>query len=345
MPTLYVTEPGAVVRRRAGSIIVTLDEDPDGPGPLPEGRRRLIEVEPHRLEMIGLVGRVHITTDATQLSLKQGIAVAWFSRGGDFLGRLVPELSRTADLRLRQFRLAEDADAAAALGRAFIEGKLRNAAAMVGAIRSNHPGEKRFAEAIVHLRRCRKMLAKACTRDAIMGIEGEGTRRYFSVLGLGFSGPISFESRKRRPPPDPANALLSLGYVLLANMMASMLEARGFDPYLGFLHVVRSGRPSLALDLMEELRHPLVDRFVLRLCNRRQLTPKHFEVDEERGGVRLVQDGLHRYFREWERYLNSPMAGVNADLTVEQVIAQQVNRLAAHVRGRDVYEPLLLRSA
>ena len=345
MPTLYVTEPGAVVRRRAGSIIVTLDEDPDGPGPLPEGRRRLIEVEPHRLEMIGLIGRVHITADVTRLCLEQGIAVSWFTRGGDFLGRLVPELSRTADLRLLQFRLADDGNAAAGLGRAFIGGKLRNAAAMIKAIRSNRPGKERFAEAMLHIRRCCKTLADARNRETIMGIEGEGTRRYFSALALGFSGPIGFESRKRRPPPDPANALLSFGYALLANMMASMLEARGFDPYLGYLHTVRSGRPSLALDLMEELRHPLVDRFVLRLCNRRQMSPGDFEADEERGGVRLVRKGLKGFFREWERYLDDPMAGIDSNLTVEQAVARQVDRLAAHVRGRGAYEPLLLRGA
>ena len=345
MPSLYVTEPGAVVRRRAGSIIVTLDEDPDGPGPLSRRRRELIEVEPHRLEMIGLVGRVHITADVTRLCLEQGIAVAWFTRGGDFLGRLVPELSRTADLRLRQFRLADNQAAAIDLGRVFIDGKLRNAAAMISAVRSNRPGENRFGEAIFHIRRLREALEKAEARDTIMGIEGEGARRYFEVLGLAFSGPIQFGSRKRRPPPDPANALLSLGYVLLANMLASLLEARGFDPYLGILHTVRSGRPSLALDLMEELRHPLVDRFVLRLCNRRQLTPEHFESDEERGGVRLVRNGLRDFFRAWEEYLDGRMPGVESNLTVERIVALQVDRLAAHVRDSEVYEPLLLRDA
>ncbi len=343
MPTLYVTEPGAVVRRRAGSFIVTLDEDPDGPGPLPERTRQLIEVEPHRLEAIGLVGRAHITADATRMCLEKGIAVSWFARSGDFLGRLVPELSRTADLRLRQYRLACDEEAATALARVFIDGKLRNAAAMIAAVRSNRPGEKRFALAAVRIRRARAVLAEARSRNAIRGIEGEGTREYFSVLDLAFSGSIGFSGRKRRPPPDPANALLSLGYTLLANLLASLLEARGFDPYLGFLHAVRSGRPSLALDAMEELRHPVVDRFTLRMCNRKQLTPEHFEPDGERGGVRLVRDGMRRFFREWERYLDGRMAGVEAGLTVERAIARQVDRLAAHVRGGAGYEPLLLR--
>ncbi len=345
MPTLYVTEPGAVVRRKAGSIIVTLDRDADGSGPLPETKRRLIEVEPHRLEMIGLVGRVHMTAAVTRLCLERGIAVAWFTRNGNFLGRLVPELSRTADLRLRQLRMADDMAMATDLGRTFIDGKLRNAAAMISVIRSNRPGEKQFAQAISRLRQAQTALQQAKTRDTIMGVEGEAARQYFSVLGLAFSGPVGFSSRKRRPPPDPANALLSLAYVLLANMMASLLEGRGFDPYVGFLHTVRSGRPSLALDLMEELRHPVVDRFVLRLCNRRQLTPEHFEADTGRGGVRLTRTGIKRFFREWERYLDRPMAGVKPAITVEKAITRQVDRLAAHVRGTAPYQPLLLPDA
>ena len=105
MPTLYVTEPSAVVRRRAGSLIVTCEEDNSSPEKGEDDRKSLLlEVEPRRLEMIGLVGRVHMTAEATRMCLDNGIAVSWISRRGALLGRLVPELSRTADLRLHQFR-------------------------------------------------------------------------------------------------------------------------------------------------------------------------------------------------------------------------------------------------
>ena len=285
------------MRRAVGSLVVTVDRDPGGS---PTANRRLLEVEPHRLELVGLVGRTHITSDAMRLCLDQGIAVSWFTRRGDYLGRLTPQLSRTADLRLLQFRLAEDQDRAAALSRSFIEGKLRNAVAMIRALRSNRPREPRFGKAIEDLQRSVDKLATVASPDGIRGIEGDGARRYFSVLGLAFSGPVGFDGRKRRPAPDPANALLSFGHVLLGNRLTSLLESRGFDPYLGFFHATRSGRPSLALDLMEELRHPVVDRLVLRLCNRRQFLPEHFETDEERGGVRIERRALRRFLREWE---------------------------------------------
>ena len=323
MPTLYVTEPGAVVRRSAGSIVVTLDEDPDGPGPLPERRRRLIEVEPHRLELIALLGRVHITSDATQLCLEQGIAVAWFRANGDFVGRLVPELSRTADLRLAQFHMVTEERQARPLAQTFVTGKLHNAAGVLTALRSNRGGEPALGRAIGDLKALADTVSGASSRDVLMGFEGDAARRYFSGLKLGFTGDIDFTGRARRPPPDPANALLSFGYVLLANALSNLLEARGFDPYLGFMHTVRSGRPSLALDLLEELRHPVVDRFVLRACNLRQLRPGHFEADQERGGVRLTRDGLRTFFRAWEAFMDAPLPGVEEDICPEDLLRRQ----------------------
>ncbi len=339
MPVLYVTEPGAVVRCRTGSLIVTRNEKEESPGGVREIRRQLLEVEPHHVETIGLIGRVHITAKANRLCLDQGIPVFWMTRNGKLLGRLIPELSRTADLRLRQYRLFDDADAALVLGRQFIEAKIANAAAMISAIRSNRSGKRELGAVISDLRSLEQRVVTASDRSTLMGIEGDAARRYFSALGLGFSGPIGFSGRKRRPAPDPANALLSFGYVLLANLMASMLEARGFDPYLGMMHTVRSGRPSMALDLMEEFRHPVVDRFVLRVCNRRQFTPNDFTNRGEKG-MRLTKDGLRCFFREWEAYLDAPMAGTGRRHSILRTIQDQVNRLAAHVRGAECYQPL-----
>ena len=342
MTTLYVTQPGAVVRRSVGSIVVTCDKDPDGAGPKPERRHRLIEVEPHRLELIALVGRAHITSAATYFCLEQGIAVAWFRANGDFVGRLVPELSRTADLRLAQFRMVANEQEALPLAQTFVSAKLYNAAEVLSALRSNRRGEPALGRAISKLKAMAEMASEAPSRGVLMGFEGDAARRYFAGLQLGFNGDIGFTSRARRPPPDPANALLSFGYVLLANALASLLEARGFDPYLGFMHVVRSGRPSLALDLLEELRHPVVDRFVLRVCNLRQLRPGHFGSDPERGGVRLTRDGLRTFFRAWEAFMDAPLPGTREKIPPEDLLRRQADRLAAHVRGHEPYRPLLL---
>ena len=332
------------MRRRAGSLIITCEKRTSSPEKRGDGRKSiLLEVEPRRLEMIGLVGRVHMTAEATRMCLDNGIAVSWISRGGALLGRLVPELSRTADLRLHQFRTIENTATAMELGRRFVDAKLANAAALLSTLRSNRPGEPRFGVTISHLERLRERISTTKDRETLLGFEGEGAAQYFSVLGLAFSGSIKFEARRRRPPPDPANALLSLGYVVLTNLIASILEARGLDPYLGVLHTLRSGRPSLALDIIEEFRHPIVDRFVLRLCNRRQFRPDSFETDAKTSGIRLKRDSLKQFFREWEGMIDARMVGLDDNISVEQAVRRQVDRLAAHMRGREPYQALVIK--
>lgn len=295
--------------------------------------------------MIGLVGRVHITAEATRMCFENGISVSWLSRNGKLRGRLVPELSRTADLRLLQYQTISDGTRTLELCKTIIGAKLANAASLISTIRSNRPKEPRFSGAITHLNRLRKKIPEITDLQTLLGHEGEGAAQYFSVLGLAFSGDIAFETRRRRPPPDPANALLSLGYVLLENLISGMLEARGFDPYMGVFHKQRSGRPSLALDIMEEFRHPVVDRFVLRLCNRRQLKSDDFETSQKNSGMRLKRDSLKNFFREWEKFLDNKMANLDSDLSIEAALDRQINRLADYLRGRDLYQPLLLVEA
>ena len=212
MPTLYVTEPRSVVRRSVGSVVVTLNEDPDGPGPLPERQRRLLEVEPHRLELIALVGRVHITADALQLCLEQGIAVAWLRANGNFMGRLVPELSRTADLRLAQFRMADDEPQALALAQTFVAAKLHNAVGLLTALRSNRRSQPALGRAIGELRAMADTVAQATSREVLLGYEGDAARRYFAGLRLGFTGAIGFAAalvghRRTRPMPCCRSAM------------------------------------------------------------------------------------------------------------------------------------------
>ncbi len=345
MPTLYVTVPRSVVRHERGLFVVTLDEETSRNTPRPPDRKRLIEVKPHRLDTVILVGAVHITGSALSACLMEGIDIAWLNRQGRFRGRTVAPLSRTADLRQRQFRVAEDSSAALGLARTFVEGKVRNGMAMMRAIRSNRPGEAALGKAIQGLQKAGNRLGEASSVETVLGIEGDAARRYFAGLRVAFSGPINFESRKQHPSPDPANALLSLGYVLLANFTSAIVEARGLDPYVGFFHAVRSGKPSLALDLIEELRHPVVDRFVLRSCNRKQFSPNDFEADGK-GGVQLRPDSFRRFLTEWEQYLDQPMAGVvEEDTPVRQAVVEQVDRLAAHLRDQRPYEPLLLKGA
>ncbi len=340
MPTLYVTRPGAVVRRAASGLVVTTDRQQEN-GRIK--RKTLAELQPHRVDAIGMIGRAHMTTDATHLCLEKGIAVSWFSAGGRLRGRLVPPGSKTAEARLAQYGLTRTPDAALELCRTFISTKLRNGAAVLSALRGNRPGRPSLGEAIRSLRKSADRSGRAGAAETLLGLEGDGAKTYFAALGGCFTSDITFSARVRRPPPDPANALLSFGYVLLANRLAGLLEAKGLDPYVGFLHAVRSGRPSLALDLIEELRHPIVDRFVLRICNRRQIRPDHFEPDPKRpGGINLNREALGIFFTAWEKLMRSEVAGSPEGRTTQETLCRQVDRMAAHVRHGDPYLPFAL---
>jgi CRISPR-associated protein Cas1 len=340
---LYLTEPGSVLRREGETFVVTHDVDPDGSGPLPEARRTLLEIEPHKVSWIALLGGVHLTRAAATLTLDRGIPVAWLSASGRFLGRLTPARDGGAEGRLAQYAAATDPERALEVSRAIVTGKLANAAALLRLLQSNRPGVAALGAAHTEISTIAERARSAPDGDALRGHEGAGTRAYFAGYGAAFSGAIGFAGRARRPPPDPANALLSFCYALLASRLSGMVQARGLDPTIGFHHGLRPGRESLVLDLMEEFRHPLVDRFVLRLCNLRMVKPDDFEPDPDRpGGLRLILPALRRVLAEWEKQLRRPLRGGADAPAALQLLARQVDRLAAAlVHGGD-YDPFAL---
>ncbi len=255
---------------------------------------------------------------------------------------MVPELSRTADLRMAQYSAAVNADKSLTLAKEFVCGKIHNSIQVLSSIRSNRASHPELGSALNRLKSLQEQVSDVKDLSSLLGYEGTAARTYFSGLKVGFDGEISFNGREKRPPPDPANALLSLGYVILTNWLASTIESQNLDPYVGFMHQRRSGRPSLALDLVEELRAPVVDRFVLRMCNRRQLRMEHFEKNSEDIGVRLTRSGLRIFFRAWESMLDNPLPGVKSEISLESMIRHQVSQLASHLRSKERYRSLRL---
>ena len=305
------------------------------------------EVELHRLELVALLGAVHLTYDALSACQAEGICVCWLDSGGRLLGRMVPETPRAADLRHRQYEAFRSDSARLERARVVVESKRANAAAVLRGLRSNH-ARPELAAGLASLRDLRPRVAGCGSVASLLGVEGAAARAYFEALAVAFVGDIGFAGRQRRPPPDPANALLSLGYTLLVGRLAGLLEARGLGPAWGFFHEVRPGRPSLALDLLEELRHPVVDRFVVRGCNLRVFQPKHFEADQERpGGVRLTRDGWRLFLTRWEEHLRQPLREADGEVvaTGTMVLRQGFVRLAedSPYRVAELWSSLLLR--
>lgn len=342
MAVLYVTEPGATVRLSEESLLVTVEEhsrQSHGAG----RRKILMEVESHRLEMVSIVGAAHITSSAMRHCLERGIAVSWLKRNGEFLGRTAEAMPRSADIRLRQYAAATEPATRFQRAVAVVNAKLRNAHAVLRDIQSNEPRNRPLGQALAEMKRVSALTESCRDIKGLLGLEGCGARCYFGALGAFFKGEISFQGRKHRPAPDPANALLSYAYVLLAARLAGLLEARGLDPCIGFLHELRPGRASLAIDLLEEFRHPVVDRFVLRNCNLRILRPEHFDPPDENGSVRLTREGLKIFFALWEEHLDKPLreCGQEKHISPHALFRRQVDRFAASLRGGENYQPFL----
>ena len=155
-----------------------------------------------------------------------------------------------------------------------------------------------------------------------------------------FRKELTFQERTRRPPKDPVNAILSLGYTMITNEILGLVIAHGLDPYLGFLHGVVYGRPSLALDLVEEFRQPVIDRLTLHLFNHNIITIEDFRKVEQ-DGVYLTNDGMKKYFQFYEKRLKAPLEHGESELTanMRNIMKQQVHRMAKSIQNRKIYNP------
>ncbi|MCX7835937.1 MAG: CRISPR-associated endonuclease Cas1 [bacterium] len=341
MSTLYVNQTGSVIRLTGESILITKDTDPDGSGPLGMVREKLLEVELHKIDQIYLFGKITVTTDAIHALFERKIGVYYFSKGGTFLGRYVPSGLGTIELRMKQFALALDTERCLQHSKRVVHAKLQNAKTVLEQLRSNDTAEGVYTQAIQSIDHYQKRIEQTQTIEQVRGFEGVAAATYFRALARSFKGDITFTERSQRPPTDPANALLSLAYVLLTAKIEGLLEARGFDAECGFFHEIRPNRPSLALDLLEEFRHPIVDRFVMRMCNLRVFTKNDFEEDEDRyGGVRLQEKKRKLFFAEWENFLAKPIrVAENESLEVMKLVERQVQQLATALLHQQPYSP------
>jgi len=291
MATLYVTEPGSRVEKEYQRLLVTKDDE------------ILQRVPLRRVQEVVLVGRVGVTTPALLALLDAGAGLTMITRHGRLRGRLSPPISGNAQLRRQQYEKAVDADFCLDFARSVVRGKLVNSRSMMRRLLRRR--RDKLPEGL--LDRIQDALAEvktAASMDALRGIEGAAARAYFGFVRESLRVDTSFQRRARRPPPDPINALLSLGYTLLGAAMISALEVVGLDPYVGFFHADKYGRPALALDLIEEFRAPVVDSLVLTLFNKKMIEPDDFRPGKE-GGVYLTRQGQKVFFREFSDRLET----------------------------------------
>jgi len=332
--TLYVTTQGAYLARERQSILVRVEN---------ETRLRL---PVHTLDGIVCFGQVSCSPFAMGLCAEQGVGISFMTETGRFLARVQGPTSGNVLLRRQQYRQSDDHNTNA-IAQTIIAAKIANSRTALQRSLRDHapqPNQPDLAQAIDRLAELICQLDQPLKMEHIRGIEGEAARYYFGVLDHQITaqkGDFGFAGRSRRPPLDNINALLSFLYAVLAQDARSACEATGLDPQVGFLHRQRPGRPSLALDLMEEFRAMLADRIALSLINRRQVNAKGFRKTSS-GGVEMADDTrktvLVAYQKRKAELITHPFLG--EQVTVGLLLNIQARLLARHLRSDlDAYPP------
>src|SRR5579883_207916 len=331
---LYLNTQGARVGK-SGGVLQVKDE-----------RTVVQEVRIGEICQVNVMGNVQLTTQAVQALCEAEVPICYFSMGGWFYGITTGLNQKNVFLRRSQFRLAEQDYFAISLARRLVEGKIRNQRTL---LQRNHIEPRR--ETLEGLKEMAHRAGRTDTLEELLGIEGNAARLYFGDFSVmikpdeeGQGADLTFEvaGRNRRPPRDPINALLSLGYSLLAKDLTVACYAVGFDPYVGFYHQPRFGRPALALDLMEPFRPLIVDSAVLTAVNGGMVTARDFV--RVGGSVALTPAGRKAFFRAYELRMDSLVTHPLFDYRVSyrRLLEIQTRLLARVVEGEIGVYPVFI---
>lgn len=335
--TLYVTQPDVYLSLDGDNVVLLKEQEKLGRVPL------------HNLESIVAFGYTGASPALMGYCADNDVSLLFLTKNGRFLARVTGESRGNVILRKKQYALSEDETKSAKIARNFIIGKIYNHKWILERTTRDYPlrvNVDQFKEAsqqlsalLLEVRSCEQL-------DRLRGLEGQAAITYnklFDPMILQQKEDFQFHLRSRRPPLDKVNAMLSLAYTLLAHDAASALEAVGLDAYVGFLHRDRPGRASLALDLMEELRGVMADKFVLMLINKKLVNKDDF-VTKENGAVLLTDEARKRFLTAWQNRkqekITHPYLGEKISWGL--VPHAQALLLARHMRNDlDEYPPFL----
>jgi CRISP-associated protein Cas1 len=364
MPTLYLTEEYALVRRDSEDTLLVQIPERRAKDGVPAAPARKEHIPLIKIDEVVVVGEITLTASAIHLLLERDIEITFLGYYGQFKGRLSPPFSKNAILRMAQYRAHQDMSTRCELARRFVIGKLSNQRQRLQRFSRTHQDAEvrtvvdqmgnligQLAALSIHTSSAMKPIGGGDNRirttslETILGMEGAGSAAYFRCFGklLTDQKQWPFPGRVKRPPTDPVNALLSFGYSLLTNKVASAVQLVGFDHFVGYLHSSFYGQPSLALDLMEEFRPVIVDSVVLTLLNNRMITRNDFVVELD--AYRLKDERRTVFFTKFEERLNEevnhPIFGYK--VTYRRCIELQARLLAKSIIGEiEEYPPFIV---
>jgi CRISPR-associated protein Cas1 len=336
--TLFISTQGVWLSQNGENIVVHLDKETSKAFPI------------HLFESVVCFGRVNATSPLMGFCAKKGVPISFFSENGKFLARVDGPVRGNVLLRRQQYRLADDEKATADIARSILIGKIANSRTVImRAARENNGGDNAVLSSTVkYLAGTVQDLEKSLPLEILRGKEGDAARCYFEAfdhLIVTQKDHFRFTDRNRRPPMDKVNALLSFVYTLLTHDVMSALEGVGLDPAVGYLHRERPGRPSLALDLMEEFRSWLADRLVLSLINLKQIRPDGFSQSEN-GAVTMDGETLKIVIGAWQSRKQDELTHPYTEekMAIGLLPHIQARLLARHIRGElEKYPPFVWR--
>lgn len=328
---LYITRDGAYLHKERETLVI--DQKTDGE------KQRLMQVPIHSIGHIFCFGNVLVSPQLMGFCGERGTGLAFFNQFGKFQARVVGTQTGNVLLRRAQFSVKEETSVE--LTRNIIAAKVRSSRAVLQRHLRNHGDSSEVIAACKRLKQIIEQLPAINKIDQLRGLEGDAASNYFGVFDqLIVNEAFSFFGRSRRPPKDAVNALLSFLYAILGKEVSGALQGVGLDPQVGFLHVERPGRDSLAQDLLEEFRAPVVDRLVLSLINRQQVNPGHFKADML-GGITMTDDGrklvLQAYQSKKQEQITHPFLNEKIDIGLLPHV--QAMLMARYIRGDLAHYP------
>jgi len=332
---LYVTLPDAYLGAKGETLVVR-----------GQGSKEL-QIPILNLESVIVFGYKGVSPDAMQLCIERDVSLVFLTPNGQFKARVTGETKGNVHLRRTQYRWSDDPEKTLQMAQRFTYAKIANAKTSIQRTLRDYPARvdtEQLQSIVEHLDRHLREIRRTGDINELRGAEGIAARQYFSAISeqvLIHKDSFSFEKRVKRPPTDRVNALLSFLYTLLSNDVTHALESVGLDAQVGFLHRDRSGRNSLALDMMEEFRVYLADRTALTLINRQQLSPEDF-IEKESGAVLLRDDARKTVLTEWQQRKRDEIRHPFLDekITVGLLPYVQAMLLARYMRGDlDDYPP------
>jgi len=330
MKTLYLTEQGSIVRKKSRRLIVSKNDV------------IIAEVSTIGLDAILIFGNIYLTPQVITLILEEGIDVSFLSIRGKFRGRLISSESKNIFLRIAQYERYLDDDFQLDFATSIVKAKITSEINLIKRYAKNYSNLD-FSKELQELYMAVEKLKNMPSVPSIRGVEGYSSSIYFSAFRKMLREDFEFLGRDKRPPSDPINALLSLGYTLITNEIASILFALGFDLYIGYYHSINYGRPSLALDMVEEFRHSIIDSFILYLVNKRIISPDDFEENEE--GIFLKPQALKEFLKVYDKRINDASMVLSDSkqkrISYRSLLWEQAHKLSESIQQRKPYRPFI----